>query len=92
MIGNKKFSLQLINPNELPYQMRLSLAYTLPQPHHSYCKCSGLVKRAAIFLLPATRGSFKTVYENSDAEGGPILCQKVFHQLFKSSVESGVLK
>ena len=90
--GEQKFRLQLINPNELPDQMRLFLAYILPEPQHSYCKCSGLVKHAAIFLHPATRGSFKTVYENSDAEGGPILCQKVFHQLIKPSVESGVLK
>ena len=90
--GSIKFSLQLINPNELPDQIRLFLAYILPEPQHSYCKCSGLVKRAAIFLRPVTRGSFKTVYENSDAEGGPILCQKVFHQLIKPSVESGVLK
>ena len=50
------------------------------------------MKHAAIFLCPATRGSFKTVYEDSDTEGGPILCQKVFHQLFKPSVESGDLK
>ena len=40
------------------------------------------VKHAAIFLRPVTRGSFKTVYEDPGAEGGPILCQRVFHQLF----------
>ena len=39
-----------------------------------------------IFLCPATRGSFKTVYEDSDAEGGPILCQRVLSRLFKPSV------
>ena len=72
--GHIKFSLQLINPNELPYQIRLFLAYILPEPQHSYCKCSGLLKRAAIFLCPPTRDSFKTVYEDSDSEGGPILC------------------
>ena len=48
------------------------------------------VKHAAIFLCQATRGSFKTVYEDSDTEGGPILCQRVLHQLFKPSVESGI--
>ena len=36
--GEQKFSLQLINPSELPDQICLSLAYILPQPHHTYCK------------------------------------------------------
>ena len=50
------------------------------------------VKHAAIFFSPATRSSFKTVYEDSGTEGGPILCQRLLHRLFKPSVESGDLR
>ena len=40
------------------------------------------MKHAANLFSPRTRSSFKTVYEDSGTEGGPILCQRVFHQLF----------
>ena len=74
--------------------LRLSVL-TFPQPLNPIIHIASIspsMKHAAIFFSPATRGSFKTVYEDSDAEGGPILWQRVFHQLFKPSVESGDLK
>ena len=44
------------------------------------------MKHAAIIFRTTTRSSFKTVYEDSGTESGPILCQRVFHRLFNPSV------
>ena len=73
IIGDKKFSLQLIDPIELPDQICLFLVCMSPETPSEHSWASSSRKIASVFFSLVTKGRYKAVYKLSVAGGRPIL-------------------
>ena len=90
--GSVKFSLQLVDSNELPDQTPLRCVQMNHNCLRAYSNRRDKESDDSQLPLPDLKGRYKAVYKVSGRESQPILWSRVLHTPFTHPVESGDLK